>query len=143
MKNLINFDDCATTDNYNYFLDYMRNNGKYGICFYKKDTKRKMLECYCPTNRDYFEMPYRPGVNSKGMTCPNESFCECVCKFYNAKRSLAGLNRSGLYGRIEKYKDGIVLKVYDVKVPYGEKFLVFDCVMYGTILDCRRQYEVS
>lgn len=29
------------------------------------------------------------------------------------------------------------------KVPYGEKFLVFDCVMYGTILDCRRQYEVS
>lgn len=119
MKNLINFDDCATTDNYNYFFDYMRNNGKYGICFYKKDTKRKMLECYCPTNREYFEMPYRPGVNSKGMTCPNESSCDCVCKFYNAKRSLAGLNRSGLYGRIEKYKDGIVLKLYDVKVDFS------------------------
>lgn len=123
MKNLINFDDCATTDNYNYFLDYMRNNGKYGICFYKKDTKRKMLECYCPTNREYFEMPYRPGVNSKEMTCPNESSCVCVCKFYNAKRSLAGLNRSGLYGRIEKYKDGIVLKLYDVKVDFSAELV--------------------
>ena len=32
---------------------------------------------------------------------------------------------------------------YVVVELYGEKFLVFDCVMYGTILDCRRQYEVS
>ena len=89
MKNLINFDDCATTDNYSYFLDYMRDNGKYDICFYKKDTKRKMLECYCPTNREYFEMPYRSGVNSKGITCPNESSCGCVCEFYDANLQTA------------------------------------------------------
>lgn len=119
MKNLINFDDCATTDNYDYFLNCMRENGSYGICFYRKDVKRKMLVCYCPTNREYFEKPYRSGIKSKEITCPNESSCGCVCKFYDANHSLKGLNRSGLYGRIERYKDGVVLKKYCVTVDFS------------------------
>lgn len=33
--------------------------------------------------------------------------------------------------------------IFGYKVPYGAKYMVFDEVLFGTILDCRRQYDVS
>lgn len=119
MENLINFDDCKTTNEYDYFRNVVRNSVSFGICFCKKNTKQKILECYCPTNRVYFETHYKPGTKIKDIVCPNECSCSRVCEFYNANFALKGLTVSELYGKIEKYKDGIVLKKYNVKVDFS------------------------
>lgn len=122
MKNLINFDDCKTTDESGYFEKLVRETYKHEVCFYKKDPKRKVVECYCPTTKSVFHLDYTPGMKAKDFECPNAAECGTFCKFYDTNFPQKTLNPSRIYAKLETYKDGLVMKKYDVKVDYSAEY---------------------
>ena len=123
MKNLINFDDCKTTDESGYFEKVVRETYRHEVCFYKKDPKKKVAECYCPTIKSVFYIDYTPGTKAKDFECPNVADCGTLCKFYDANFPQKGLNTSRIYAKLETYKDGLVMKKYNVKVDYSAEYI--------------------
>ena len=122
MKNLINFDDCKTTDESGYFEKLVRETYRHEVCFYKKDPKRKVAECYCPTIKSVFYLDYTSGMKAEDFECPNVVDCGTLCKFYDANFPQKGINTSRIYAKLETYEDGIVMKKYYVKVDYSAEF---------------------
>ena len=103
MENLIDFYGHKIADGTGKALKLYDEYGviKSHICFYRKNPKEKIVECYCPTIDGTFEITYAE-VGKKKMSefmCPNECGCEqCGCKFYNANYSHKSLNVVGSFG---------------------------------------------
>lgn len=124
MENLIDFYGHKIEDGTGKALRLYDEYGviKSHICFYRKNPKEKIVECYCPTTDGTFEIKYAE-LGKKKMseyTCPNECCCEqSGCKFYNANRAHKGLNVVDSFGYFEKCDGGVVFRGYNIKIDYS------------------------
>ena len=110
---------------------FIRRNLNFGVCFYEKDSKRKEMQCYCPTLDYTFTQTYEPckSACSKGYMpekhiCVNESNCTyCDCKFYNAKYPNNNLKREFDVGFFQKSDRGIVFRAFRLTYTFGSEYV--------------------
>ena len=127
MENLIDFYGHKIADGTGKALRLYDEYGviKSHICFYRKNPKEKIVECYCPTTDGTFEITYAE-VGKKKMSefmCPNECSCEqCGCKFYNANYPHKGLNVVDSFGYFEKCDGGVIFRGYNIKIDFSAEW---------------------
>ncbi|MBQ7373034.1 MAG: PcfJ domain-containing protein [Clostridia bacterium] len=96
-------------------------------CFYHKNSKKKEMECYCPTTGRTFTQSYEEsdcccskGYKEQNFICKNELDClYCNCRFYNAKYSLNNVKRQYDVGFFQKTNKGIVFRAFRVTYTFG------------------------
>ena len=124
MENLIDFYGHTIADGTGKALRLYDDYGsiKSHICFYRKNPKEKIVECYCPTTDGTFEITYAE-LGKKKMSeyvCPNECCCEqSGCKFYNANYPYKDLNVVDSFGYFEKCDGGVVFRGYNIKIDFS------------------------
>ena len=128
MENLIEFYGYRLSEGEGKAIARFENVGRHetNLCFYKKNPKKKEIRCYCPTNDEYFEMPYSSVKSSKmsEATCPNMCFCEeSGCKFKNADYPHKGLSRTFYTGYFEKVGKGVVFRGFDIKLDFEAEYI--------------------
>ena len=127
MENLIDFYGHKIADGTGKALRLYDEYGviKSHICFYRKNPKEKIVECYCPTTDGTFEITYAE-LGKKKMNefvCPNECSCEqCGCKFYNANYPHKGLNVVDSFGYFEKCDGGVIFRGYNIKIDFSAEW---------------------
>ena len=127
MENLIDFYGHKIADGTGKALRLYDEYGviKSHICFYRKNPKEKIVECYCPTTDGIFEITYAE-LGKKKMNefvCPNECSCEqCGCKFYNANYPHKGLNVVDSFGYFEKCDGGVIFRGYNIKIDFSAEW---------------------
>lgn len=127
MENLIDFYGHKIADGTGKALRLYDEYGviKSHICFYRKNPKEKIVECYCPTTDGTFEITYAE-LGKKKMNefvCPNECSCEqCGCKFYNANYPHKGLNVVDSFGYFEKCDGGVIFCGYNIKIDFSAEW---------------------
>lgn len=127
MENLIDFCGHKIADGTGKALRRFERYGNksWHICFYRKISKEKIVECYCPTMDITFEISYAElgKVKMCEFICPNESGCEqCGCKFYSANYPHNGLNVIHSVGYFEKCDDGVVFRGYEIQIDFSAEW---------------------
>ena len=118
--NLINFEGHIFEDLMPDLDKYIRENFNFQLCFYHKNSKKKEMECYCPTLDSYFVQSYEETeVGCLKGSCKPIYHCkhehECVnsnCQFYNGKYPNINLKRVFDLGFFQKSDRGILLRVF-------------------------------
>ena len=105
----------------------VRENINFDCCFYHKNSKKKEMECYCPTTQSSFKQSYEESevCCSKGYVpqkyvCKNELSClYCNCNFYNAKYALNNVKRQYDVGFFQKSDKGIVYRAFRLTYTFS------------------------
>lgn len=139
---LINFEGHVFEDEMPDLDSYVRRNLNFGICFYEKNSKRKEMQCYCPTLNYSFKQDYEPqnckcskGFVSESYICVNEVGCNyCGCKFYNSKYPNKNLKREFDVGFFQKSDRGIVFRAFRLTYRFDSEYVEpqgISCDDYG------------
>lgn len=129
--NEINFEGHVFEDLMPDLDSFARENFNFYACFYYKDSKKKEMECYCPTIARTFTQTYaeaefscsKPYMIEK-YTCKNEVDClSCNCSFYNAKYANKNVKREMDVGFFQKSDRGIVFRAFRLTYNFGAEYV--------------------